>query len=47
MEVDKRPGSLTVAEDGGVPIIGGHNGLTQRDYFRVIKDKQFEALCER
>jgi len=47
MKVNKWPGRLTVAEDGGVPFIGGHNGLTQRDYFRVIKDKRFEAFCQR
>jgi len=42
-----RPRSLTVSEDGGVPFIGGHNGLTQRDYFRIIKDKLFEAFYQR
>jgi hypothetical protein len=47
MKIDKRPGSLTVAEDGSVPLIGGHNVLTERDYFRVIKDKLFEAFYQR
>ena len=47
MKVDARPGSPTVAEDGGVPVIGSHNGLTQRYYFRVIKDKLFEGLYQR
>jgi hypothetical protein len=46
MEVVRGLPSLTVVENGGVSSIRGQNVFAQREYFRIIKDKPFEAVCQ-